>query len=74
MRQFYYSPSVKKHDTELLPIITSPNVNRFSILSRIPVNNRQKTFADGIRFSLHVNAFLQCFDAVGWVAGRASGL
>ena len=51
MRQFYYSPSVKKHDTELLPIITSPNVNRFSILSRIPVINRQKTFADGIRFS-----------------------
>ena len=27
-----------------------------------------------VEFSLHVTCYLQCFDTVGWAAGRASSL
>jgi len=27
-----------------------------------------------LKFNIHLVLFLQCFDAVGWAAGRASGL
>jgi len=43
------------------------------LIIRIPANSKDPRFGT-ICLTLSARVYLQCFDAVGWSAGRASGL
>ena len=57
-------------DPHRVPAITPDSRNRAK-----PKSAEQNTIIiSNVIYYLHTCMYLQCFDAVGWAAGRASGL